>query len=110
MSDDYGHFIPRPPIGRVKTESGDVVVPSKFSRRPAPFKPLGNMNSVFKAQRVSSSTSPSRDASSETTDDTAQTMYGEHGMSGMDRHMLGMLESNDISQSEANQHFNNYFQ
>jgi hypothetical protein len=31
-------------------------------------------------------------------------------LNGMDRHMLGMLESNDITQSEANQHFNNYFQ
>jgi hypothetical protein len=109
MSNDYGHFINRPPIGRVKTESGDVVVPSKFSRRPAPFKPLGNMNSVFKAQRVSSSTSPSRDASSETTSDDYHTAYGDHDLSGMDRHMLGMLESNDISQSEANQHFTNYF-
>jgi hypothetical protein len=88
---------------------GDNTTPSNFKRRDVVFQPLAPMNGVYKAQKVSSSTSPKRDASSETSSDDFHTTYGDHDLNGMDRHMLGMLESPDISQAEANQHFNNYF-
>lgn len=111
MSDNYGHFIPRPPIGSVTTESGEVVVPSPLRRKPITFQPLGDMKGVFKSTRVSSSTTPSRQGDSETTSDNPHTEYGDvdPNLTGMDRHFIGMLEDTSISDSQSDSYFNSYF-
>jgi hypothetical protein len=110
MSDNsYGHFEVRQPIGRVRAENGEVSVPSKFGRRPVKFQPLTEMNGVYKATRVSSSTTPKGVASSDTQSNDAQTVYGEHGMSGQERHFMSMLESSDITAAEADSYFDSYF-
>ena len=107
---DYSGFQTRRAIGRVTSVNGEVSVPSKLSRRPTPFQPLGNMNSVFRATKVSSSTTPTRAADSDTLSNDAQTVYGEHGMSGQDIHFMSMLESSDITATEADNYFDSYFQ
>lgn len=109
--ENYGHFEVRQPIGRVTAENGDVVVPSRFGRRPVEFKPLAPMNSVFKATRVSSSTTPSRRGDSETLSDNPQTEYGavDPNLSAQDRHFIGMLEDTSISDAESDAYFNSYF-
>lgn len=99
-----------PPISsRLQVEDGSIPAKSKQKQPIQGFQALTNTQGRFKPQRVSSSTTPSSRGDSEATSDDFHTTYGDHELSGMDRHMLGMLESPDISQSEANQHFNNYF-
>lgn len=107
--EDYGHFEVRQPIGRVTSENGTDLKPSKFGRRPVEFKPLTAMNGVYKATRVSSTTSPSRPGASDTLSNEAQTAYGELGLSGAERHMMSMLESPDISTDQANTYLNDYY-
>jgi hypothetical protein len=110
MSDNsYGNFEIRRPIGRVTAVNGEVSVPSKFGRRPVEFKPLTAMNGVYKATKVSSSTTPTRAADSDTLSNEAQTAYGELGLSGAERHFMSLLESPDISTDQANNYLNDYY-
>jgi hypothetical protein len=109
--ENYGHFEVRQPIGLVRSENGEVSVPSKFGRRPMEFKPLGNVGAVVRPTRVSSSTTPSRRGDSETQSNDAQTVYGaaDVQMSGQERHFMSMLESSDITAAEADSYFDSYF-
>jgi hypothetical protein len=113
-------------------EDGSTPAKSKQKQPIQGFQSLTNVQGRFKPQRVSSSTTPSRQGSSEAVSDDAQTVYGgiattyggiattyggiattygaaDVQMTGMDRHMLGMLESPDISAAEADSYFDSYF-
>jgi hypothetical protein len=107
--ENYGHFEVRLPIGSVTTENGTDLKPSRFGRRPVKFQPLTEMNGVYKATRVSSSTTPTRAADSDTLSNEAQTAYGELGLSGEERHFMSMLESPDITTEQANTYINDYY-
>jgi hypothetical protein len=110
--ENYGHFEVRQPIGKVTAVSGDVVVPSKFGRRPMEFRPLGNVGAVVRPTRVSSSTTPSRRGDSETQSNDPQTLYSsnDYSLNGEERHFMSMLEGSDISSAEADTYFDSYFQ
>jgi hypothetical protein len=60
---------------------------------------------------VSSSTTPSRAADSDTLSNDPHVAFGDldPGLSGADRHFLGMLEDSSISDAEADQAFQSYF-
>jgi hypothetical protein len=102
--------MPKPISSRLQVEDGSTPAKSRLKQPIQGFQSLTNIQGRFKPQRVTSSTSPSRQADSEAISDDYQTVYGDHDLNGMDRHFLGMLESDDISQSEANQHFTSYFE
>jgi hypothetical protein len=75
------------------------------------MQPLTEMSGVYRAQRVSSATTPSRRADSETTSDDAHTQFGALGlqMSGEARHLMTLLESPDVSDAEAEGVIDSYF-
>ena len=102
-----------PPLSnRLHVEAGEAVSPrSRPFRERGGLQPLGAMAGRFKPTRVSSSTSPSRSGGSETISSDAHTQFGDvdPSLSAADRHFLGMLESDDISDAEADQAFNAYF-
>jgi hypothetical protein len=117
--------MPKPISSRLQVEDGSTPAKSKQKQPIQGFQSLTNVQGRFKPQRVSSSTTPSRQGSSEAVSDDAQTVYGgiattyggiattygaaDVQMTGMDRHMLGMLESPDISAAEADSYFDSYF-
>jgi hypothetical protein len=102
-----------PPISkRLKVEEGSAVSPRAKAYSPTGgAKPLGDMNGVFRPVRVSSSTSASRLGGSETESEDGPTVYGtiDPSLSGRDRHMILMLEDTDISTSDSDRYFNEYF-
>jgi hypothetical protein len=112
------HKMPKPISSRLQVEDGSTPAKSKQKQPIQGFQSLTNVQGRFKPQRVSSSTTPSRQGSSEAVSDDAQTVYGgiattygaaDVQMTGMDRHMLGMLESSDITAAEADSYFDSYF-
>ena len=100
-----------PLSNRLSVQSGDVVSP-RAKQKPGlgGLKPI-EATTALKSVRVSSSTTPSRAADSETLSSDPHAAFGalDPELSGADRHFLGMLESDDISDAEADQAFNAYF-
>jgi hypothetical protein len=102
-----------PPISRrLKVEDGTTVSPrAKAFKTVGKAQPLGDMQSVFKPVRCTSSTTTSRLGDSETESDDGPTGYGQvdPSLSGRDRHMILMLEDTDISTADSDRYFNEYF-
>jgi hypothetical protein len=102
-----------PPISsRLSVASGENTSPhAKQWKERGGIQPLTEMSGVYRAQRVSSSTTPSRRGDSETTSDDAQTQFGQAcpSLSGEAKHFLGLLEDPSISDAEGQEAFDNYF-
>jgi hypothetical protein len=102
-----------PPISkRLQVEDGTNVSPrAKAFKTVGQAQPLGDMHSVFKPVRCSSSTTPSRLGDSETESDDGPTGYGQvdPSLSGKDRHFITLLEDTDISTADSDRYFNEYF-